>query len=248
MTKRSLIKIFWRSFFIQTALNFRRMQNLGFVYAMIPIFREQKLSLTNQQETLLRHLQMFNTHPYLAALLIGSLARLEEDRQEGESASPIMTVKQSMMGPYAAIGDTFFWGSLRPCAGIFAAALAWWGAILAPLAFLSLFFPAHFWIRVKGFVESYRRGRQGIDFIRKINLPGISGKVRYLALAALCCFGIRFLYEARTNFTGERPLLIWLALTTTVLLCWLLIKKGISQIYLLYAAAILLFIFSLKDL
>ncbi len=80
--KGSLIKVFI-SFFIHTALNFRRMQNLGFIYAMIPLLTERKLSRRDEEDLLVRHLQMFNTHPYLSAPLIGSIARMEEQKPEG---------------------------------------------------------------------------------------------------------------------------------------------------------------------
>ena len=43
MKKTTLMKIFLRSFFIQTTLNFRRMQNLGFTMAIIPVIRELRL-------------------------------------------------------------------------------------------------------------------------------------------------------------------------------------------------------------
>ena len=37
------MKIFLRSFFIHTTLNFRRMQNIGFAMAIIPLIRELRL-------------------------------------------------------------------------------------------------------------------------------------------------------------------------------------------------------------
>ena len=43
MKKTTLIKIFLRSFLIHTTLNFRRMQNLGFAMAIIPVIRELRL-------------------------------------------------------------------------------------------------------------------------------------------------------------------------------------------------------------
>ena len=137
------------------------MQNLGFAYAMIPLLRERKLSGRDEEEMLIRHLQMFNTHPYLSAPLIGSIIRMEEERQDGDDAAVIVMVKQSLMGPYAAIGDTFFWGALRPCAGIIAVGLAWLGCIFAPLAFIVFYTPAHVWVRLKGFIEGYRCGKAG---------------------------------------------------------------------------------------
>src|SRR5690606_42145420 len=111
------------------------------------LLRERKLFRSEEEEFLLRLLQMFNRHPYLSAPLSGSIARMAEQKPEGDDASSILMVKQSLMGPYAAIGDTFFWGALRPCSGIIGAGLAWLGSILAPVAFLLVYTPAHIWVR-----------------------------------------------------------------------------------------------------
>jgi mannose PTS system EIID component len=248
MKKRSLIEIFLRSFFIHASLNFRRMQNLGFAYAMIPIIRGQRLHCLDEQEMLTRNLQMFNTHPYLSMSLIGSLVRMEEDRPDGQASSPIIMVKQSLMGPYAAIGDTFFWSALRPCAGIISVCLVWMGWIFAPLAFMLIFTPAHIWVRLKGFLEGYRRGKQGIEFIRIIDLPRIAVKVRWLSLMALAVGCTWLLRDMYLIFAGTFRFWWVSAMLAAILFCWLLIKKGVTQIYILYGTAILLLIFSLKEL
>jgi mannose PTS system EIID component len=248
MKRGSLFKIFLRSFFIHATLNFRRMQNLGFVYAMIPLLRERKLPESDEKEILIRHLQMFNTHPYLSAPLIGSIISLEEQRPEGDDASSIMMVKQSLMGPYAAIGDTFFWGALRPCAGICAVGLAWLGWILAPLAFILIYTPAHIWVRAKGFIEGYRRGKQGIEFVRRIDLPRIATRVRWLSLIVLSGYGVWLLQGGYSTFTGTSRLVVAAAALAIIVLCWLLIKKGLSQIYILYGAVILFLIYSSREL
>ena len=248
MKRGSLIKIFLRSFFIHTTLNFRRMQNLGFAYAMIPLLREKKLPEKDEEAILTRHLQMFNTHPYLSAPLLGSIVRMEEERLNGEDASSIMMVKQSLMGPYAAIGDTFFWGALRPCAGIIAVSLAWLGWILAPLAFIMIYTPSHIWVRLKGFIEGYRRGKQGIEFVRKIDLPRIAARVRWLSLIVLAGFGVWLLRSGYSNFAGLYRYAMEAAALAIILICWIMIKKGVSQVYILYGAAVLFLIFSSREL
>lgn len=248
MKRGSLFAIFLRSFFIHAALNFRRMQNLGFAYALLPLLRERKLAGKEAEEMLVRHLQMFNTNPYLSAPLIGSIARLEEDRRDGDDAAAIAMVKQSLMGPYAAIGDTFFWGALRPCAGILSAGLAWLGWMFSPLAFILIYTPAHFWVRLKGFLEGYRRGKQGIEFIRRIDLPRISVRVRWVSLVALSGCGIGLLRAGYSDFAQMSGMATAAATLAIILLCWWLIQKGVSQIYILYGAAMLFMIYSSRGL
>lgn len=223
------------------------MQNLGFAFAMLPLLREKKMSAREEEEMLTRHLQMFNTHPYLSTPIIGSVVRMEEDRRPEEDASPIAAVKQSLMGPYAAIGDTFFWGALRPCAGIFAVIMAWLGWLVAPLGFVLIYVPAHLWIRLKGFLEGYRRGKQGIEFIRRIDLPHIAVRVRWFSLAGLAGCGFWLLRNGYTTAVGLSWIALSLAALAVILLCWWLVKKGISQIYILYGAVVLLMVKSLIE-
>src|SRR5665648_1038335 len=108
MNRTTVIKIFLRSLFIHTTLNFRRMQNLGFAMAIIPLVREWQKQHKDAEEILLRHLQMFNTHPYFSAPIIGSIVRLEKDYADNGTAPDTVAVKQSLMGAYAAVGAIFF--------------------------------------------------------------------------------------------------------------------------------------------
>lgn len=247
MKKGALIKIYLRSFFVHATLNFRRMQNLGFVFALIPLFHLRTYSPKEMEAVLTRHLQMFNTHPYLSTPLIGSIVRMEEDRPFHEDASSIMAVKQSLMGPYAAIGDTFFWGALRPCAGIIAAIFAWLGLIYAPFVFILIFVPAHLWVRSKGFAEGYEKGKQGIEFIRRIDLPKAAVRVRWFSLAALAAGGYWILRHAYAGVINHSLGILASASIAVILLCWMLVKKGLSQIYILYGVVFLLTLISFRE-
>lgn len=246
MKRSSLVKIFFRSFFIHATLNFRRMQNIGFAYALIPFLKDRKFSENEEKDMLTRHLQMFNTQPYLSTPLIGSIIRMEEERPRGGDASPIMMVKQNLMGPYAAIGDTFFWGALRPCAGIFAVGLAGLGWMPAPLGFILVYVPAFFWVRTEGFLEGYRRGKQGIEFVRKMNLPQIAVRVQWFSLPVLAVFGVWLLRSEYAAFEFAPHLPIAAVSLALILFCWLMIKKGVSQVYLLYGAVVLFLLMTLS--
>jgi PTS system mannose-specific IID component len=251
--KSTLIKIFLRSFFIHTTLNFRRMQNLGFVMAIIPLIRDLNLPKKDVEGLLTRHLQMFNTHPYFSAPVIGSVLRLEEEHMRTidslPSSSDAVVVKQSLMGPYAAIGDTFFWGALRPLCAIISFVLAYSGLIIAPVVFLLLYTPAHIWVRLKGFFEGYRRGKQGIEFIRVMDLPRIAVRIRWLSLAILAGSAIWLTGTTRSmTLISSSEIVIKLIAMTAILLCLLLIKKGVSQIYILYGTFLLFLIISVKGI
>jgi len=239
------IRVFLRSLLIHSSFNFWRMQNLGFAYAMLPLIRRKGLNRKDVSGFLVRHLEGFNTHPYLSGPVIGSIARLEETT-EGSQAGPICSeVKNTLMGPYAAIGDTFFWGAWRPFSAIVAVLLAREGFILAPVFFLIVYNPPHFWVRCRGFLEGYRRGRDGIGFISAMNLPAAAGKIRWLSLAMLGVLAA-LVAQSTGHAIGSDPAFVPGALSlTVVLLCFWLLKMGATAILLLYGMAALLTLFSL---
>ena len=109
MNGSTLLCIFFRSPTIQVSFNFWRMQNLGFAFAMLPLIRHRKGDQIRVAAFLSSHLQMFNTHPYPASPVIGAVVRIEEEGRTPEAVD----LKKALMGPYAAIGDSFFWGALR---------------------------------------------------------------------------------------------------------------------------------------
>jgi PTS system mannose-specific IID component len=248
MTKATVIKIFLRSLFIHTTLNFRRMQNLGFALSIIPLVRQLQKQHKDVKEILLKHLQMFNTHPYFSAPIIGSIVRLETDCVGSSTVSDTVAVKQSLMGPYAAIGDIFFWGALRPFAAVFAVVLAYAGLIIAPLAFLLIYTPAHIWVRCKGFIESYRRGKQGIEFIRIMDLPRTAIKIRWGLILILAGLAHWLLQIGAGPFTYTNGVIMKLMGLGSVVACFWLINKGISQVYILYTTAAIFLFISWKEI
>ena len=78
-------------------------------------------------------MEFFNTHPYVAAPIIGVTLALEEEKANGAAIddAAIQGVKIGMMGPLAGIGDPVFWFTVRPILGALGASLALTGTSLA---------------------------------------------------------------------------------------------------------------------
>ena len=178
---------------------------------------------------------MFNTHPYLTAPVIGAVARIEE---EGDTAAADY-LKKAVMGPYAAIGDPFFWGALRPFSALVAVILALKGFLLAPLAFVILYDPAHAWVRGKGFIEGYRLGKNSIEFIRGLNLPAVTGRIRFVSLiligilAAVAADIASHSWTFLPEIPGKGVALV------LIILCFMGVRRGISPVKILYGATLL---------
>ena len=140
LTKSDRQKVWWRSTFLQGSWNYERMQNLGWAYALIPAIKRLYTSKEDQAAALERHLEFFNTHPYVAAPIMGVTLALEEEKANGADIddAAIQGVKIGMMGPLAGIGDPVFWFTVRPILGALGASLAISGNIMGPILFFVL--------------------------------------------------------------------------------------------------------------
>ncbi|GGL53822.1 PTS system mannose/fructose/sorbose family transporter subunit IID [Sporolactobacillus putidus] len=137
LSKKDRISVWWRSTFIQGSWNYERMQNGGWVFSMIPAIKKLYTSKEDRAAALKRHLEFFNTHPYVASPIIGVTLALEEERANGAPVDDvaIQGVKVGMMGPLAGIGDPVFWFTIKPILGALAASLAMTGNILGPIIY-----------------------------------------------------------------------------------------------------------------
>ena len=110
---------------------------MGWAYALIPALKKLYTTKEDRAAALERHMEFFNTHPYVAAPIIGVTLALEEEKASGTPVEDkaIQGVKIGMMGPLAGIGDPVFWFTVRPILGALGASLASAGNILGPIIF-----------------------------------------------------------------------------------------------------------------
>lgn len=137
LSKKDRMAVAWRHQFLQGSWNYERMQNGGWCYSMVPAIKKLYSNKEDQVVALKRHMEFYNTHPYVSAPVIGVTLALEEDRANGAKVedAAIQGVKVGMMGPLAGVGDPVFWFTLRPILGALGASLALGGSILGPLLF-----------------------------------------------------------------------------------------------------------------
>ncbi|CRH88461.1 PTS system mannose-specific EIID component [Chlamydia trachomatis] len=140
LTKSDRQKVWWRSTFLQGSWNYERMQNMGWAYTLIPALKKLYTTKEDRAAALERHMEFFNTHPYVAAPIIGVTLALEEEKANGTEIdnTAIQGVKIGMMGPLAGIGDPVFWFTVRPILGALGASLAQSGNIMGPILFFVL--------------------------------------------------------------------------------------------------------------
>lgn len=110
-----LLSMFLRSFFIQAGWNYERYQNLGFAFTLEPALKKIYPAPEKLKAAMLRHMQIFNTQPYMASFVLGNVVRMEERAAAGETdLKNLAGMKQALASSFASIGDRIFWGRLKP--------------------------------------------------------------------------------------------------------------------------------------
>lgn len=180
ISKKVLRKVFWRSIPMEFSWNYERMMNAGYCYSMIPalkeIYKDDKKELS---QALQRHLEFYNTTPFVITLPLGISVAMEEKRAQNKEefdTTSISTVKTAIMGPLAGIGDSFFWGTLRIIATGVGTSLALQGNILGPILFLLIFNVPHFLIR---YFLTFTGYNLGTGFFEKAEKSGVMSLITY---------------------------------------------------------------------
>lgn len=163
ISKRDLYKMAFRSFFLQASFNYERMQAGGWLYSLLPALKRVYKSKKDLSEAMKRHLDFFNTHPFIVTTILGIIAAMEERREQPDA---IRALRVAMMGPFGGIGDAIIWLTLLPITAGIATSLAMQGNIAGPIIFLLMFNIVHVIIRFGGVLFGYRFGIRAIQRLK----------------------------------------------------------------------------------
>ncbi|HEX5872777.1 MAG TPA: PTS system mannose/fructose/sorbose family transporter subunit IID [Longimicrobium sp.] len=156
-----------RSLAVQGSWNYRTLIGTGLAFVLAPALRHIYAGDPRKvREALARHAELFNAHPYLAALAAGALARLEAD---GVPPETIERFKSAVRGSLGSMGDRLVWLMWRPACALLMVALllagaGWW---IAVLAFLLSYNALHLWMRTWGLNAGWRDGLQVARALRE---------------------------------------------------------------------------------
>jgi len=208
---RSII-IGFLSFFYQANLNHENMQGTGFAYLIRRAARLKGIEL--EVKKVYEQTSYFHTHPYLVNFIVGMWVR--EFEQNGEEDFH----KKIYSSAFGALGDSFFWHSLRPLCFATAAIAGLFDPYAGILTYLLLYNMFHLSFRFAGFNIGYRLGRDVIMFFNRIRFNNWS---TYFDIASSLVFGILLSYMAKTCADFNSVLLG--TLTVYVMLGMALAKK-----------------------
>lgn len=253
LTKGDYISTYFRSTFLLGSFNFERMQAIGFAVSMIPAIKRFYSTKEDQAAALSRHLEFFNTQPWIASPIIGVTAAMERQKAAGEEIdeAAITNVKVGLMGPLAGVGDPIFWGTARPVLAALGASIALSGSILGPLLFfvgLTLLRAATRWY---GFKIGYEKG---VEIVSEVGGNTLRRFTQIASIVGLFVMGslvskwtsinVPFVLSDYTNQEGEQVVTTvqsildsllpgMLALLLTFLCMWLLRKK-VNAIWIIF--------------
>ena len=187
--------IFLRTFFLQDLWNFERLQNIGFLYILYPVFKSLYKDKEERKKALLRHIGFFNTNPYMVNIIVAMVINTENNIASGQEQNikKPEIIKSVMAGPTAAIGDSFFWGTWRPFVSfisilmiilsmnMFSVNLLW----ISPIIFIVLYNIVHLAFRYWSLVISFRLNEKMIKLISKLEIKFIGDIFRIIGLVII---------------------------------------------------------------
>lgn len=207
-----------------------------------------------QAAALKRHLEFFNTQPWVASSIIGVTAAMEQERANGNDIddSAISGVKVGLMGPLAGVGDPIFWGTLRPVLAALGAGLALTGSLLGPLLFFIGINLCRGLTRWYGFKYGYEKGTTIVNDMGGGRLQKLTQGASILGLFVMgslvskwTSINIPLELSRYKNQMGEEvvttvqsvlnDLLPGLAALGLTFLCMYLLRKKVNAMYIIFA-------------
>ena len=247
LLKSDVKTLYWRSFAIQSAFSFDRMQAIGFTWALTPILeREYKNDKEGLAAALKRHLAFFNTFPWIPGPIFAIVAEMEIKKARGENidGQAIQGVKSSLMGPIAGLGDSLIHGTLRPVLGGICASLALTGNYAAPFIFFFGANAVHLALRWVTLQKSCEMGERAFGvlassgfrkFMEGATMTGLMSAGALVGTWLNVRTPIQYkidnaVVSLQTMLDGVFPKLIPLAITLTV---FYFVRKGVKTTYLM---------------
>lgn len=186
LTNKELRQIWLRWGFTHLAsMSYEKLQSHAWAYSFLPLANKYyKDNPEAKRRLLLRHSQFYNTEPQTGALVNGIVTSMEEEIALGKDVPEEMpvTVKTSLMGPLAGIGDSIIQGITVPTLLSIAMGLAQGGNPLGPIFYIVAYGILGPVISYVCFKYGYRLGVSAIDIITGENAKRITDAFNVLGI------------------------------------------------------------------
>ncbi len=198
------LSMFIRCLAVQGSWNYEILVGNGIGFCVEPALRRLEGGVEGPayRAALARQSAYFNTHPYLAGLAVGALARAEVERVD---PLRIERFRAALCGPLGSVGDRLVWASWLPACSL--VGLLLFGAGLSPLGvvlgFLLLYNIGHFGLRDWALRAGWRHG---LRVATALGHPVLQHGPRYIGRAAAVLGGLALPMAAHRTLGGGAPL------------------------------------------
>ncbi|XOQ36669.1 MAG: PTS fructose transporter subunit IID [Lactococcus sp.] len=186
LNKKELRQIWYR--WVSTSLSsmsYEKLEAHAMAYSFIPFVKKYYENDPEAMTRLLvRHSMFYNTEPQTGSLVTGIVTSLEEEIAIGNDVPedlPI-TIKTSLMGPVAGIGDSIMQGIIIPILLSIAMGLATGGNALGPIFYIIAYAIIGPLVSYTCFMQGHKLGISAIDVIVGENVKRITDAINVLGI------------------------------------------------------------------
>lgn len=175
---------------VQCCYNYERMMGMACGHTFVPViddlYKDDPDGAAKRKEVMQREMEFFNVHIEFGSCILGMAIALEEQKSLGEPIPGefITSLKTSLMGPLAGIGDTIYQGVLIPILlAIFIDITLNFHTTMGAVLYLILMVAISYGFSYANFFFGYKQGSDAImNFLEK----GILNKVLLTAQVMGC--------------------------------------------------------------
>ena len=159
---------------VQCCYNYERMMGMACVHTFVPViddlYKDDPDGAAKRKEVMEREMEFFNVHIEFGSCILGMAIALEEQKSLGEPIPGefITSLKTSLMGPLAGIGDTIYQGVLIPILLAICIDITLTGTVWGAIVYLILMLAISYIFSFANFFFGYQQGSEAImDFLEK---------------------------------------------------------------------------------
>ena len=249
-------KVIWRHLLFggTGSFNYEKMQGLSYCYSMYPFLKElYKDNPDDLKESMLTHLQFFNTNTIMTPFIMGINMAVEET-EKTESLPTVATLKTSLMGPLAGLGDTLLISTPIAVFGGIAASMAIKGNVAGSILWLAVMFAIKFLV-FPFFKFGYNSGSRMLQTLEK-QMQSVTSAISIVGLmvvgaliATVINVNVVATYTSGDMIIKGQEILdsimpSMLPAALTIFVYWMLGKKNMTTVKLIIIIIIMSIVFS----
>ncbi|MDQ8158314.1 MAG: PTS system mannose/fructose/sorbose family transporter subunit IID [Gemmatimonadota bacterium] len=189
---------------IQGSWNYEILVGNGIGFCVEPALRQLPGGVDGPayREALARQSAYFNTHPYLAGLAVGALARAEVEHVPPQRIERFRT---ALCGPLGSVGDRLVWAAWLPACSLVALLLfgIGWSPLGVIVGFLLLYNIGHLGLRDWALRAGWHHG---LRVATALGHPVLQHGPRYIGLVSAVLGGLALPFAVHRAIGGQPPL------------------------------------------